>query len=78
MSSNRLRAKDLPKDSEGKIVIDLTNPHILEDMDYFRPTAVHYKTTGSISSLRPNPNPNSEYGKWVREEVRRCNEGYIR
>ena len=47
-------------------------------MDYFRPTAVHYKTTGSISSLRPNPNPNSEYGKWVREEVRRCNEGYIR
>lgn len=78
VSSNRLRAKDLPKDSEGKIVIDLTNPHILEDMDYFRPTAIHYKTTGTISSLRPNPNPNSEYGRWVREEVRRCNEGYIR
>lgn len=78
VSSNRLRAKDLPKDSEGKIIIDLTNPHILEDMDYFRPTAIHYKTTGAISSLRPNPNPNSEYGRWVREEVRRCNEGYIR
>ena len=78
VSSSRLRAKDLPKDSEGKIIIDLTNPHILEDMDYFRPTAIHYKQTGRISDLRPNPNPNSEYGKWVREEVRRCNEGYIR
>ena len=78
VSSSRLRAKDLPKDFEGKIIIDLTNPHILEDMDYFRPTAIHYKQTGRISDLRPNPNPNSEYGKWVREEVRRCNEGYIR
>lgn len=78
VSSNRLRAKDLPKDNEGKIIIDLTSPHILEDMDYFRPTAIHYKQTGRISDLRPNPNPNSEYGKWVREEVRRCNKGYIR
>lgn len=78
VSPNRLRAKDLYKDSEGKIIIDLTSPHILEDMDYFRPTAIHYKQTGRISDLRPNPNPNSEYGKWVREEVRRCNEGYIR
>ena len=47
-------------------------------MDYFRPTAIHYKTTGRVSNLRPNPNPNSEYGKWIREEVRRCNEGYVR
>ena len=78
VSDKRLRAKDLPKDNEGKIIIDLTSPHILEDMDYFRPTAIHYKQTGRISDLRPNPNPNSEYGKWVREEVRRCNEGYVR
>lgn len=78
VSTKRLRAKDLPKDNEGKIIIDLTNPHILENMDYFRPTAIHYKTTGRVSNLRPNPNPNSEYGKWIREEVRRCNEGYVR
>lgn len=78
ISPNRLRAKDLPKDNEGKIIVNLTSPHILEGMDYFRPTAIHYKKTGRISDLRPNPNPNSEYGKWVREEVRRCNEGYIR
>ena len=28
--------------------------------------------------LRPNANPNSEYGKWIREEKRRCWEGYVR
>ena len=78
VSTKRLRAKDLPRDNECRIIIDLTNPHILENMDYFRPTAIHYKTTGRVSNLRPNPNPNSEYGKWIREEVRRCNEGYVR
>ena len=47
-------------------------------MDYFRPSAIHFQKYGCYTKLRPNPNPNSEYGKWVREEVRRCNEGYIR
>ena len=78
ISPNRKYAKDLPRDNDNKIIIDLTNPHILVDMDYFRPTAIHYSKTGKVSSLRPNSNPNSEYGKWIREEVRRCNEGYIR
>lgn len=78
ISPKRLRAKDMPKDSEGKIIINLTSPHILEDMDYFRPTAIHYKQTGKITNLRPNANPNSEYGRWIREEVRRCYEGYVR
>lgn len=78
ISPNRLRAKDLPRDSEGKIIVDITKPHILEDMDYFRPTAIHYQKYGTVSNLRPNPNPNSEYGKWIREEVRRCYDGYVR
>ena len=78
ISPNRPRAKDLPKDDEGKIIIDLTNPHILEDMDYFRQSALHFKKYGCYTNLRPNPNPNSEYYKFVQEEVRRCREGYIR
>lgn len=78
ISSKRLRAKDLPRDSEGKIIIDLTKPHILEDMDYFRQTAIHYQKYGCFTKLRPNPNPNSEFGKWIREEIKRCYEGYIR
>ena len=77
-SPNRLRAKDLPRDSEGKIIIDITKPHILEDTDYFRPSALFFKKHGCYSKLRPNNNPNSEYGKWIMEEVRRCYEGYVR
>ena len=77
-SEKRLRAKDLPRDSDGKIIVDITNPHILEDMDYFRPAALYYKKHGKYTDLRPNPNPNSEFGKWIREEVRRCHEGYVR
>lgn len=78
ISPNRKRAKDLPRDEEGKIIVDITNPHILEDMDYFRPAALHFLQYGCYTKLRPNKNPNSEYGKWMREEVRRCREGYIR
>ena len=75
---NRPRAKDLPRDAEGKIIVDITKPHILENMDYFRPTAIHFMKTGKFTDLRPNPNPNSEFGKWFLEEVRRCRDGYVR
>lgn len=75
---DRPRAKDLERDDKGRIIVDITKPHILEDMDYFRPSALMYKKTGKYTNLRPNPNPNSEYGKWIREEVRRCYYGYVR
>ena len=78
MVKERPRAKDLPRDSKGRIIVDITKPHILEDMDYFRPSALAYKQYGKYTNLRPNPNPNSEYGKWIREEIRRCYEGYVR
>ena len=78
LSDNRKYAKDLPRDSEGKIIIDISEPHILEDTDYFRPSAIHYQQYGCFTKLKPNANPNSEYGKWIREEVRRCWEGYVR
>lgn len=78
VSPNKPRARDLPRDSEGKIIIDITQPHILEDIDYFRPSAIHYQKYGRFTDLRPNANPNSEFGKWIREERRRCLYGYIR
>lgn len=78
ISPNRKRAKDLPKDEEGRIIVDITNPHILEDMDYFRPSAIHYQKHGCYTFLRPNPNPNSEYKKWFDEEKKRCRNGYVR
>lgn len=78
ISPARQYAKDRPRDSQGRIIVDLVNPHILEDMDYFRPTALHYKKYGTFTNLRPNANPNSEYGKWVRRERDRCWNGYVR
>lgn len=78
ISPNRRRAKDMPHDEEGRVIVDLANPHILEDMDYFRPAALHFKKYGCYTFLRPNPNPNSEYKKWINEEKRRCREGFVR
>lgn len=78
VSPNRQYAKDRPRDSRGRIIVDIANPHIVEDIDYFRPTAIHYQKHGTFTNLRPNANPNSEYGRWIREEKRRCWEGYVR
>ena len=76
--ADRKKAKDLPRDDENKIKVNITEPHILEDMDYFRPSAIHFQKYGCYTKLRPNPNPNSEYGKWIRTEIKRCWYGYIR
>lgn len=78
ISPAREYAKDRPRDDRGRIIVDLANPHILEDMDYFRPSAIHYEKYGTFTNLRPNANPNSEYGKWVREERGRIWDGYVR
>ena len=78
INRERKRACDLPRDADGKIEVSITNPHILEDMDYFRPAAIHFQKYGCYTQLRPNPNPNSEYGKWIREEIRRSWHGYVR
>lgn len=78
ISPTREYAKDRPRDDKGRIIVDLVNPHILENMDYFRPSAIHYEKYGTFTNLRPNANPNSEYGKWVREERRRIWDGYVR
>lgn len=78
ISPTREYAKDRPRDNKGRIIVDLVNPHILENMDYFRPSAIHYEKYGTFTNLRPNANPNSEYGKWIREERRRIWDGYVR
>ena len=78
VSPNRPYPKDCPKDEEGRIIIDFSNPPIVEDTDYFRPTALFFKKHGALTNLRPNPNPNSEFGKWLREEIKRIWYGYTR
>lgn len=78
ISPSREYAKDRPRDEQGRIIVDLANPHILEDMDYFRQPALHFMKHGCYTFLKPNSNPNSEYRKHWDEEMRRCREGYVR
>ena len=78
ISDKRERAKDRPRDAEGKIIVDLANPHILENMEYFQEAALYYKKHGVYNKARPNANVNSEYGKWIRQERDRCWNGMIR
>lgn len=78
ISSNRRSVKDMPKDETGKIIIDLENPHILENMDYFRQPAIHYLKHGCYTFLKPNSNPNSEYRKYWDKEIDYCLNGCVR
>lgn len=75
-------AKDKPRETkfynDGRVNVDLTNPHILEDMDFFRERALFYEKNGKYTHLTPNPNPKSEYGLFWKEELRRWKYGLIR
>lgn len=78
ISPNRQFAKDRPRDSKGRIIVDLANPHILENMDYFREAALTYMKEGVYTKLQPNKNPNSPFGKYLRREILRIWEGMVR
>lgn len=89
-SNDRLKASDLKRwdtpylyktrkeDINGKIEVNLTNPHKLENMDYFRQAAITFNDTGRYTHLYPNKNPYSEYAQYWAEEARRCREGMVR
>ena len=77
VSKDRPLVSELPRDSDGKVSIDVTKPPILENTEYFKQSARVWEKTGMYNSLRPNRNPNSDYGKWIREERRRGWEGLI-
>lgn len=78
LNPNRLHASNLPKDAKGRIIVDITDPHILDDTDYFRPLAIYYQKHGRYTDIFPNPAPNSDYRRFWEEQRRRCIEGYTR
>ena len=78
ISPDRPKAKDCPHDEKGRVIVDITHPHIIENADYFRQPALHFMKHGCYTFLRPNSNPHSEYRKFWDEEIRRCREGYVR
>ena len=77
VSPDRPKISELPRDKYGKAVIDVTKPPILEGSGYFRQTATTWQETGRYTNLKPNRNPNSEFGRWIREERRRGWDGYV-
>ena len=76
VSPDRPMISELPKDEHGKAIIDITRPPILEGSDYFRQAALTWQNNKHrYTNLKPNANPNSEFGKYIREERRRGWEG---
>ena len=63
---------DVPKDEDGKIIVDLTNPHILSDMDYFRKPALKFKQTHKYTEAIPSSNKKSAWAVFWKEEARKC------
>nr|DAG87370.1 MAG TPA: Terminase large subunit [Crassvirales sp.] len=77
VSEDRPLVSELPRDEEGRAIIDITRPPILEGSDYFRSSALAFKKNkGRYTTLRPNANPNSDFGKWLYGERRRGWNGY--
>ena len=63
---------------DGRREINITNPHILEDLDYFRERALFFEKNGRYTNIIPNSNPKSEYAAFWKEELRRWKHGLVR
>jgi hypothetical protein len=77
-SPTRRKAYQMPKDNKGRVLVDLENPHILEDMDYFRIPAMNFQEHGVFTLEYVNPHPNSKYVKFWREQAQLCKYGSVR
>ena len=78
ISSSRPKIEDLPRDKYNRAIIDITNPPIYKDADYFRQSALYFLKEGVYTKLIPNPNPNSEYRRFWDREIDRCYNGLLR
>lgn len=78
ISPSRPKIEELPRDNKGRAIIDITNPPVYEDADYFRQAALYFLKNGCYTLLRPNSNPNSEYRKFWDREIDRCYNGLLR
>ncbi len=78
ISPSRPKIQDLPRDEQGRAIVDITNPPIFEDANYFRQAALYFLSEGTYTKLKPNSNPNSEYRKFWDREIDRCYNGLLR
>lgn len=78
ISPSRPKIQDLPRDEQGRAIVDITNPPIFEDANYFRQAALYFLSEGTYTKLKLNSNPNSEYRKFWDREIDRCYNGLLR
>ena len=78
ISPSRPKIQDLPRDEQGRAIVDITNPPIFEDANYFRQAALYFLSEGTYTTLTPTSNPNSEYRKFWDREIDRCYNGLLR
>lgn len=69
---------DMPKDTEGKVIVNLIKPHRLVNLEYFREAAIHFDKHGTYTFFTKNPHPKSKYNLFWKEEKRKCLEGVVR
>ena len=72
------REKEIEFYNDGRIKVDLSNPHILEDMDFFREKALFFEKNGRYTNIPPNSNPKSEYAEFWKDELRKWKHGVVR
>jgi hypothetical protein len=63
---------------DGRRVVNFADPHILEDMDYFRERAIFFEANGKYTHITPNSNPNSDYARFWKQELMRWKHGLVR
>lgn len=84
ISNEKVRgfAKDRDKETEfyndGRISVDISNPHILEDMDFFRQPALFFEKNKKYTNIPPNSNPKSEYAEHWKKELYKWKHGLVR
>ena len=63
---------DLDKDEDGKVIIDFTNPHILDNMSYFTKARDLFKKKGRYTEAIKSKHKKSSWAQFWKEEGIKC------
>lgn len=72
IAADRPRIKDLPKSEDGRIEVNLSNPHILENMDYFRQPAIYFQKHKKYTESLPSLHKRSAWATFWKDEALKC------
>jgi hypothetical protein len=73
----RKRVSQLKKKNK-RVIVDVANPHILTNMEFFIKDRIHFEKYGYYTAAKFSRNPHSAYRKYWDEQERRAVKGYTR